>query len=39
VPADSSVRVPMRYLSAKSTPFRLNLSKDRSDLRMLAVSK
>lgn len=39
VPADASVRVPMRYLSAESTPFRLNLSKDRSDLRMLAFSK
>lgn len=39
VPSDPAVRVPSRYLAPESTPFRLNLSKDRSDLRMLAVSK
>jgi hypothetical protein len=36
---DSAVKFPRKYLSPESTPFRLNLRKDRADLRMLAVSK
>ncbi|MFM8633545.1 MAG: hypothetical protein ACKOEX_01835 [Planctomycetia bacterium] len=34
----ASVELPKRYRSPESTPFRLKLTKDRSDLRMLAVS-
>jgi hypothetical protein len=36
---DSSVKFPRKYLRPESTPFRLNLRKDRADLRMIAVSK
>lgn len=35
---DSTAKLPKRYRSPESTPFRLKLSKDRTDLRMLAVS-
>lgn len=36
---DSAVKFPRKYLRPESTPFRLNLRKDRADLRMIAVSK
>jgi hypothetical protein len=37
-PTESSSKVPKRYLTPESTPFRLKLTKDRSDLRMIASS-
>lgn len=36
--ADSAAKLPKRYRTPEATPFRLKLTKDRSDLRMLAVS-
>lgn len=36
---DESLSVPKKYQTAESTPFSLSLTKDRSDLRMLAVSE
>lgn len=37
-PGDSGVTVPKKYLSPRTTPFRLKLARDLSDLQMLAVS-
>lgn len=37
-PSDSNVKVPKKYLSPRTTPFRLKLIRDLSDLRMAAVS-
>lgn len=37
-PGGTSPKVPKRYLAPESTPFRLKLTKDRSDLRMIASS-
>lgn len=36
---DESLSVPKKYQTAESTPFSLSLTKDRSDLRMLAVGE
>ena len=38
-PDDSDLKLPKKYLSPETTPFRLKLTKDRSNLRMLAVSE
>jgi hypothetical protein len=38
-PSDLDIKLPRKYLSPETTPFRLKLTKDRSDLRMLAVSE
>lgn len=35
---NTATKVPKRYLTPESTPFRLSLTKDRSDLRMIASS-
>jgi hypothetical protein len=37
-PSAASPKVPKRYLAPESTPFRLTLTRDRSDLRMIASS-
>lgn len=37
-PTETSPKVPKKYLAPESTPFRLKLTKDRSDLRMIASS-
>jgi hypothetical protein len=37
-PSDIDVKLPRKYLSPETTPFRLKLTKDRSNLRMLAES-
>lgn len=38
-PSDSELKLPKKYLSPETTPFRLKLTKDRSNLRMLAISE